>query len=90
MDKGNVKVDPRGLIFESYRMEGISIEECRAIFLDWALGFRGADTKAALTDLHDAYVMDNPEHPMSRLIKEGLATALAPKGRRGGRGRKLQ
>ena len=35
--KGNLDIDPRGMIFESYNIEGISIEECRTIFLDWAL-----------------------------------------------------
>jgi len=39
--KGNLSIDPRGLIFESYRIDGITIEECRMIFLDWALaGFQ--------------------------------------------------
>ena len=32
--KGNLSIDPRGLIFESYRIENITIEECRMIFLD--------------------------------------------------------
>ena len=30
--KGNLSIDPRGLIFESYRIDGITIEECRMIF----------------------------------------------------------
>ena len=35
--KGNLSIDPRGMIFESYRIDGITIEECRMIFLDWHL-----------------------------------------------------
>ena len=29
--------DPKALIRESFNIEGIKIEECRSIFLDWAL-----------------------------------------------------
>ena len=29
--------DPKALIRESFNIEGITIEECRSIFLDWAL-----------------------------------------------------
>ena len=38
-------VDPKGVIGESYRIEGIRVEECRSIFMDWALRLPdGADT----------------------------------------------
>ena len=29
--------DPKGLIRESYRIEGITPGECRSVFMDWAL-----------------------------------------------------
>ena len=29
--------DPKGLIRESYRIEGITLPECRTIFFDWAI-----------------------------------------------------
>ena len=29
--------DPKGLIRESYRIDGIGAPECRSIFLDWAI-----------------------------------------------------
>ena len=35
--KGDLPIDPRGLIAEAYRMD-IGPEDCRTIFLDWALG----------------------------------------------------
>ena len=35
--KGNLECDPRGLIYEAYRMD-IGEQECRSIFLDWVLG----------------------------------------------------
>lgn len=88
MNKGNMKVDPRGLIFESYRIDGIVVQECRSIFLDWALGQPiGVDMNAALEELRAEYVEQNPDHPMNEVILEGLSrTALKPK-RRGGRRR---
>ena len=33
MNKGNLKEDPRGLLFEAYRMDGITSPECKTIFL---------------------------------------------------------
>jgi len=86
MDKGNLAIDPRGLIFESYRMEGIRIEECRSIFLDWALGVASdTDMRAALFALRDEYALNHPDHPMSAIINEGLTRSEAKKGRRRGR-----
>ena len=40
MRKGELDVDPRGLILEAYRMQ-LGPEDCRTIFLDWALGLPG-------------------------------------------------
>ncbi len=86
MKKGHLAVDPRGLIFESYRIDGIRVEECRSIFLDWALGQPlGADMAAALGILKAEYVDGNPDHPMSEVITEGLSRSASPTGRKGGR-----
>ena len=86
MDKGNLSIDPRGMIFESYRIEGIVIEECRSIFLDWALGLpAGEDMQAALRALQAEYGPANPDHPMTKVIEQGLGRAAQSKGRRGGR-----
>ena len=39
-------IDPKALIRESYAIDGITIEECRSIFLDWALSIDvDSDTK---------------------------------------------
>lgn len=87
MNKGDLAIDPRGLIFESYRMDGIRIEECRSIFLDWALGQPiDVDMMAALEVLKGEYVAANPDHPMNLVIEEGLSrSAVAPTKRRGRR-----
>ena len=87
MDKGKLEIDPRGLIFESYRIDGIRIEECRSIFLDWALGVpMGDDLQAALRELKAVYADKAPDHPMSAIIRDGLQKA-SPTGRRRGRSR---
>ncbi|MFS4439028.1 hypothetical protein ACMA5I_12505 [Paracoccaceae bacterium GXU_MW_L88] len=72
--------DPRGLIREAYRIEGLSLVEARSIFFDWAMG-PGApdDLPEAVRRLHLRYGATAPAHPMSFVLKEGLAT---PKRRR--------
>lgn len=76
--------DPKGLIRESYRIEGISAGECRTIFLDWALGLpEGVEQRVALTDLLSRYGAVDPDHPMSGILAEGLHAIAQPK-RRGG------
>lgn len=66
------EADPKGLIREAYRIEGIGLAECRSIFLDWALSLpAGVDPAAAMRRLladHDA-----PDHPMTAVLAEGLA-----------------
>jgi hypothetical protein len=89
MGKRDLAIDPRGLIYESYRIEGIGAEECRSIFLDWALGQpEGGDMAAALLTLKAEYADEAPEHPMSAIIAEGLERAAKPQGRQGGRRRR--
>ena len=38
MNKGKLAEDPRGLLYEAYQIDGISLADCKTIFLDWALG----------------------------------------------------
>ncbi|MGB7260706.1 MAG: hypothetical protein WBC68_01445 [Albidovulum sp.] len=77
--------DPKGLIRESYAIEGITAPECRSIFLDWALSIASAtDPREAMRVLIAHYALDRPDHPMSIVMTEGL-TAPAQPARRGGR-----
>ena len=77
-------IDPRGLIFEAYRIEGISSKDCRTILLDWALGMPdGSAYSEALRKLHSIYCTDHPEHPMTTVIEEGLMNSEDRKRRRG-------
>ena len=76
--------DPRGLIFEAYRMSGLSLEDCRTIFLDWALGMQDvSEYSAALSAFHSAYCLKYPGHPMTSVIEEGMREAVSPAGKRG-------
>lgn len=87
MKKGDAQ-DPKGLIFEAYRIDGITEGECRSIFLDWALSLpMDADTAPLLATLIERYGTEAPDHPMTRVMQEGLDKAQAPKRRGGWRAR---
>ncbi len=77
--------DPKGLLREAYRIDGITEPECRTIFLDWAIqvpvGVAAKDhIEAALA--HYATGQDN--HPMTVTLQAGLRASPTAK-RRGGR-----
>ncbi len=79
------EADPKGLVRESYAIEGITLAECRSIFIDWALSLKvGADTSAAITVLLEQYGTSAPNHPMTLTLTAGLEAPTTPT-RRGGR-----
>lgn len=81
MRKGD-DLDPKGLIAESYKIEGITAAECRSIFLDWALSLpMDCDSKLLITALIERH--GNEAHPMTEVLRNGLASMDKPK-RRGG------
>ena len=81
--------DPRGLIVESYRIDGISISECRSIFFDWAMSAPPeADVPAILATFLRRYEGEFPEHPMTAVLREGLVKSGAPRRRGGWRSRR--
>ena len=83
--------DPKGLIRESFRIEGIGAPECRSIFLDWALGVpAGRDTRQEVEKLLAHYSTRYPaEHPMFETLQAALAETPTPTRRGGRRGRML-
>lgn len=86
MRKGDA-TDPKGLIAESFKIDGITYEECRSIFLDWALAVPvDADSKALIQELLTRHPADG--HPMTQVLNEGLTAANAPKRRGGWKGRR--
>ena len=86
--KGENSADPSGLIFEAFRIEGISERDCRTIFFDWALGVpEGFDLAALVRELHEFYADRHPGHPMISVLAEGLQAPAAVSKRRGRRAR---
>lgn len=78
------EIDKTGLIRESYLIDGISIAECRSVFLDWALKLpEEFSTDAAIGMLLKIYGGE-AHHPMTQVLTEGMGQA-AKAGRRGGR-----
>jgi hypothetical protein len=79
------EADPKGLVRESYRIEGISPGECRSVFMDWALSLPATATvPAALAAVVAHYAALYPDHPMTAVLHEGLGASDPPR-RRGGR-----
>lgn len=82
--------DPKGLIREAFAIDGIGAEECRSIFVDWALSLpEGADTPATLDRLVARHTATEPDHPMTAILREGQQPP-ARTGRRGGRRGRMQ
>lgn len=83
MPRSDRPEDPRGLIQEAYRIDGISAEDCRTIFFDWAVGVPdGQDALDHIKGLHAHYGTLHPDHPMTGVLTEGLSTLAKPRRRR--------
>ena len=77
--------DPKGLVRESYAIDGITEGECKSIFIDWALRLKvGLDPAEALQGLLAHYGPANADHPMTALLTQALSAPSNP-ARRGGR-----
>ena len=84
MKPGQSELDPKGLIYEAYRIVGISAAECRSIFMDWALTLPDEmNTHQALRSLLARHEDGAPTHPMTIVLRAGL-TGIATPRRRGG------
>jgi hypothetical protein len=84
------RIDRKGVIAESYRIDGIGAAECRSIFLDWVLSTDmppggPAEAIAVLLTRHGAR---HPDHPMTDVLRAGLQDAPR-RVRRGGRSARL-
>ncbi len=80
--------DPKGLVRESYRIDGITSGECRSIFIDWALSL--ADRQDVAAAIHVLLARHaEPDHPMTAVLREGLEPGPEAR-RRGGRAGRMQ
>jgi hypothetical protein len=83
MKKGARPEDPRGLIHESFRIDGINETQCRTIFLDWALWLPDEiDPVEAATRLRDLYTASYPGHPMLEVLREAGVRTDQPRRRK--------
>ena len=83
------EADPKGLVRESYAIEGITSGECGSIFIDWVLSLPAVvDTPDCLRALLSHYGQPNPDHPMTAVLTDALTAPVVPK-RRGGRAARL-
>lgn len=82
--------DPKGLIREAFRIEGIAAPECRSIFLDWVLGLPAdSDTEAEVRKLIAYHQKSSgDDHPMMLTLQAALTGSATPH-RRGGRQARL-
>jgi len=79
------KVDPKKLILEAYNIDGIGSRECKSIFLDWALSISSdSEVSLLIRILINKYESVAKDHPMTKVLYEGLLPSSTPK-RRGGR-----
>ena len=77
--------DPRGLIEESYNIEGISDADARGIFFDWAMRDAGDAPIEAMKKLYDHFGQSDAHHPMSKILREGIEREGQDSKRRGRR-----
>lgn len=83
------EADPKGLVRESYRIDGISGPECRSIFIDWALSLKpGVDSAQAVQVVLTEYAGAAPDHPMTQVLREAQMTPEPPR-RKGGRAARI-
>ena len=86
---GKHPCDPRNLIHEAYRIDGIRAEECRAIFFDWAVGLdAGMDLVAAAKQLYADLGTAHPGHPMTDLLAQAAHGMTPERGQAHGRRRR--
>ena len=75
--------DPRNLIGDALIMEGLTVEENRSIFFDWAFGLKEPEqapaSAAALLALYRTG--ETAEHPMIRLLEQAASGPAQKRGR---------
>ena len=79
--------DTRGLVADALAMEGLSVEENRAIFFDWAFGLAEPESAAeAARDLLALHRTEaNADHAMIALLEQAAGGAAPQRGRTGRR-----
>jgi hypothetical protein len=79
--------DPRNLIGDALAMEGLSVEENRSIFFDWAFGLKNPESASMAANALLAIYRDETTtgHPMIRLLEQAAGGPATGRGRTGRR-----
>ena len=81
--KGDIYCDEKGLIFEAYNIENIDASSCRTIFFDWIISLDPSVNQGdAINELLETYSSRFPNHPMTKLLMEGLTQNIAKRYRK--------
>ena len=71
--KGDIYCDEKGLIFEAYNIENIDLSSCRTIFFDWIISLDPSINQGkAINELLEAYSPSFANHPMTKLLIQGI------------------
>ncbi len=74
------QIDARGLIADSYQIEGITLADCRMIFLDWALGMPAdKDISDTIKQLLERFTAAAPTHPMTSILNDAIERKAIPR-----------
>ena len=78
-----MNADPKELISESYKMDSVTEGECRSIFFGWALAIDdNSDPIKLIASLLELYGTYYPNHPMTKVLMEGMKKDDAKKSKR--------
>ena len=78
-----MNADPKELISESYKMDSVTEGECRSIFFGWALAIdENSDPIKLIASLLELYGTYYPNHPMTKVLMEGMNKDNAKKFKR--------
>ena len=78
-----MNADPKELISESYKMDSVTEAECRSIFFGWALSVdEKSDPIKLISNLLELYGTYYPNHPMTKVLMEGMKKDDAKKSKR--------
>ncbi len=85
MSDAALEFDPRNLIREAFRIEGITLADCRSVFLDWALGLKDHQEPRVAAAALLAHYSDEPgDHPMRVVLTEARDRPPPARRRSGG------
>ncbi len=75
--------DPRNLIGDALIMEGLTVEENRSIFFDWAFGLKEPEAApaSALALLEIYRTTETADHPMIKLLEQAASGPARKRGR---------